>query len=286
MERTVVITGASSGIGQACATRLAGAGFVVYAGVRKPADGERLRQEGGARVVPLLIDVTDGASIRAAAERVRAELRGRGLDGLVNNAGVAVAGPVEYVAADVLRRQFDVNVFGQVAVIQAFLPLIRQAHGRVVNMGSVGGHIALPFGGVLCATKSAFASLNDALRLELNPFGIDVVLIEPASIRTPAVDKTVGDADAAVAALPPEGAARYGAMLREFMRRAYERENGGSPPDVVTAAVEEALTARHPRARYAVGKGARLLTTMPRLLNDALLDRIRYRLFGLPAKQA
>ena len=242
--------------------------------------------EGGARVVPLLIDVTDGASIRAAAERVRAELRGRGLDGLVNNAGIAVAGPVEYVAADVLRRQFDVNVFGQVAVIQAFLPLIRQAHGRVVNMGSVGGHIALPFGGVLCATKSAFASLNDALRLELHPFGIDVVLIEPASIRTPAVDKTVGDADAAVAALPPEGAARYGAMLREFMRRAYQRENSGSPPDVVGAAVEEALTARHPRARYAVGKGARLLTTMPRLLNDALLDRIRYRLFGLPAKQA
>jgi NAD(P)-dependent dehydrogenase (short-subunit alcohol dehydrogenase family) len=285
MERTVVITGASSGIGQACATRLAGAGFVVYAGVRKPADGERLRQEGGARVVPLLIDVTDGASIRAAAERVRAELGGRGLDGLVNNAGIAVAGPVEYVAADVLRRQFDVNVFGQVAVIQAFLPLIRQAHGRVVNMGSVGGHIAMPFGGVLCATKSAFASLNDALRLELHPFGIDVVLIEPASIRTPAVDKTVGDADAAVAALPPEGAARYGAMLREFMRRAYERENSGSPPDVVAAAVEEALTARHPRARYAVGKGARLLTTMPRLLNDALLDRIRYRLFGLPAKQ-
>lgn len=281
-QRSVVITGTSSGIGRACVTRLVRAGFRVFAGVRKPKDAEALAREPS--VVPVEIDVTDDAAIRAAVDTVRAALAGGGLDALVNNAGIGVTAPVEYVRPEVLRRQFDVNVFGQVAVTQAFLPLIRQARGRVVNMGSVGSHIAIPFGGPLCASKSAFAALNDALRLELHPFGIHVVMIEPGSIRTPAVDKTLGDAERAIAELPREGAARYGAMMREFMKRGYERENNGSPPEVVADAVHEALTAAHPRARYVVGKDARLLATMPRLLPDGLLDRVRYRLFGIPSE--
>jgi NAD(P)-dependent dehydrogenase (short-subunit alcohol dehydrogenase family) len=280
-QRAVVVTGASSGIGHACVQKLASSGFVVFAGVRKPSDGARLRSEGGDRVIPVEIDVTEEASIQSALESVRQQLNGRGLDGLVNNAGIGITAPVEYVALDVLRRQFDVNVFGQVAVTQAFLPLIRQARGRIVNMGSVGSHIAIPFGGALCATKSAFRSLNDALRLELHPFGIHVVMIEPASIRTPAVDKTLGDPDGTVRQLPPEGVARYGNMLRAFIKRGYEREQNGSPPEVVADAVYEALTAAHPRAHVPVGKHSTLLTEMPRWLPDALLDRVRYRLFGI-----
>jgi NAD(P)-dependent dehydrogenase (short-subunit alcohol dehydrogenase family) len=285
MQKSVVITGASSGIGHACVVRLVREGFFVFASVRKELDAERLRRDGGDRVMPIALDVTDDASIAAAARDVRARLDGRGLDALVNNAGIGIAGPVEYLRADVLRHQFDVNVFGQVAVTQAFLPLIRAARGRIINMGSVGSHLAIPFGGVLCATKSAFRSLNDALRLELHPFGIDVVMIEPGGIRTPAVDKTLGDPDAAVAALPLEGVARYGAILRDFMRRAYAREERGSSPDVVADAVYRAITARRPRARYPVGKDARLLVTMPRLLPDGILDRLRFRLFGIPGEK-
>ena len=280
--KAVVITGASSGIGRACALLLARQQLRVFAGVRKPRDADALRAEGGGAIVPIEIDVTDDATIAAAVRKVRAELDGRGLDGLVNNAGIGASGPVEYMRAEVLRRQFDVNVFGQIAVIQAFLPLIRQARGRIVNMGSVGGQITIPFGGALCASKSAFASLSDALRLELRPYGIHVCLIEPGSIRTPAVDKTLGDVEAVIRALPPEGAARYGDKLREFNRRAYARESNGSPPEVVAEAVHHALTARRPRVRYPVGADARTLVTLPRVLPDRVLDLARLRMLGQP----
>jgi NAD(P)-dependent dehydrogenase (short-subunit alcohol dehydrogenase family) len=282
-DRTVVITGASSGIGRACALHLAAQGFQVFAGVRKARDGAALRAESGGAVAPIEIDVTDPATIGAAMLAVRAQLGGRGLDGLVNNAGIGSAAPVEYMSAELLRRQFEVNVFGQIAVTQAFLPLLREARGRIVNMGSVGGHIAIPFGGALCGSKSAFRSLNDALRLELHPDGIYVCLIEPGSIHTPAVDKTLGDIEAVIGALPRAGAARYGDRLREFARRAYARETNGSPPEVVAQAVHHALTARRPRVRYPVGADARALVILPRLLPDRLLDRLRLWLFGMPA---
>ena len=281
--KTVFITGASTGIGHASAIHLSRNGYLVFAGVRKTSDADRLNQEGGDNVVPVPIDVTDGESIAAAVDLVRPRLAARGLDGLVNNAGIGLSAPVEYVTEEDLRRVFEVNVFGQIAVTQALLPLIRQARGRIVNMGSVGSHISIPFFGAICATKSAFRSLNDALRLELHPFGIHVAMIEPASIHTPATDKTLGDAEGVIAALPPEGKQRYGVMLREFIRRAYEREEAGSPPEVVAAAVHHALTDEHPRARYPVGKYSTVLVNLPRFLPEGLLDRIRYRLFGMPA---
>lgn len=282
--KAVVITGASSGIGHACTSQLVRAGFLVFAGVRKKTDGERLQHEGDGQVVPLEIEVTDEASIQRAVALVSARVGDRGLDGLVNNAGIGLVAPVEYMSAALLRKQFEVNFFGQVAVTQAFLPLIRKACGRIVNMGSAGGHISIPFGSALAASKSAFNSLNDALRMELHPFGIHVSIIEPGSMHTPAADKMLGDVEAVIRDLPPEGATRYGAALRESVRRGYEREQNGSPPEVVARAVEHALTAKNPRTRYPVGKDARTLTTIPRFLPDQMLDRIRYRLFGLPTK--
>jgi NAD(P)-dependent dehydrogenase (short-subunit alcohol dehydrogenase family) len=280
-RRSVFITGASSGIGRACATRLARAGFRVFASVRRSKDHAPLgfADEG---IEPVEMDVTDATSIAAAAARVGAALSARGLDGLVNNAGTGVSGPLEYVDLDVLRHEFEVDVFGQIAVTQAFLPLIRRARGRIVNMGSVGARLSMPFGGVLCGAKSAFAAMTDALRLELHPFGIHVCLVEPAAIRTPALDKTLGDVEGVISKLPPEGALRYGPMLRAFTARSYKREEEGSEPDVVARAVEEALTRRWPKARYSVGKNARVLSTLPRLFSQRILDRIRRHLFDLP----
>lgn len=277
--RTVVITGASSGIGRASAVRLARSGFRVYAGIRAEADAAALRAEHRA-IEPIAIDVTDAAAIAAARQRLERELDGLG--GLVNNAGVGLVAPMEHVALDEVRRQFEVDVFGQIAVTQALLPLIRRARGRIVNMGSVGAHIAMPFGGVLCGCKSALRAMNDALRLELRASGIHVCLIEPGSIRTPAMDKTLGDAERVIQALPPDGREVYADALRAFHRRAYQRERGGSAPDVVARAVHHALTAARPRIRYPVGRDARLLVTLPRVLPDRWLDALRLRLFGLP----
>jgi NAD(P)-dependent dehydrogenase (short-subunit alcohol dehydrogenase family) len=275
--KTVLITGTSSGIGRACALELAGAGWRVFAAARRPAEAPV-----GPGITAIALDVIDAATIAAAADSVRAEVGDRGLDGLVNNAGIGLSIPAEYATPEILRRQFEVNVFGQMAVTQALLPLIRQARGRIVNMGSVGGRITIPFGGVLCACKSALGAMTDALRLELRPFGIQVSLIEPAAIRTPAADKTLGDVEGMIRTLPAEGAARYAMMLRVFTRRAYQQEMKGSPPEVVARTVHHALTAARPRTHYPVGKHARLLSTMPRFLPERLLDRVRSRLFGLP----
>lgn len=277
--RTVVITGASSGIGRASAVRLARSGFRVYAGTRAEADAAALRAEHPA-IEPIAIDVTDPAAIGAARQRLERELGGLG--GLVNNAGIGLVAPMEHVALDEVRRQFEVDVFGQLAVTQALLPLIRRARGRIVNIGSAGGHLAMPFGGVLCGCKSALHAMNDALRLELRPSGIHVCLIEPGAIRTPATDKTLGDVDRAIRALPPDGREHYAEMLRAFHGRAYQRERSGSPPEVVARAVHHALTAVRPHIRYPVGRDARLLVTLSRVVPDRWLDAIRIRLFGLP----
>jgi len=281
--QSVVITGSSSGIGRASALLLASRGFRVFAGVRRPADGAALRVDGGAAIVPIILDLTDPDSIGSAADEVTRQLAGGPLHGLVNVAGIGIAGPVEYVSPAELRGVFEVDVFGQIAVTQAFLPLVRQARGRIVNISSVGAHIAMPFGGVLGAAKSALGVLTDALRLELRPFGVRVVTIEPGAIKTPAIDKTLGNMEGRIALLPPEGAKRYGDMWRRFTRRAYAQEQAGSPPEVVARSVLHALTAANPRPRYVVGKHARLLTTLARVLPDRELDAVRSRIFGLPA---
>jgi NAD(P)-dependent dehydrogenase (short-subunit alcohol dehydrogenase family) len=281
--KVAVVTGASSGIGRACALLLVRERFQVFAGVRRREDGDKLVSEAGNHLMPVIFDVTDLESIAAAAKDVTAKLQGRDLDGLVNVAGIGITGPLEYVTAADLCRIFQVNVFGQLAVTQAFLPLIRKARGRIVNISSVGAHLALPFGGVLTASKAALGLLSDALRMELGSSGIRVCVIEPASINTPAVEKTLGDVEGIIRHLPPDGARRYGEMLRAFTKRAYATELNGSPPEVVAQAVHHALTATRPRIRYTIGKGSKLLTILPRLLPDRLLDGIRNRIFGLSA---
>jgi len=279
----VVITGASSGIGRACALHLAAFGFRVFAGVRKPADGDALRAEGGPRIIPIELDVTDKAQIAAAVATVDSQVGSSGLHGLVNNAGIGTPAPIETVTDEVLRHHFEVNVFGQIAVTQGFLPLIRRGRGRIVDIGSVGGRFAMPFGGPLCASKAALALLDDALRLELRASGIHVSLVEPSAISTPAVDKMLGDPDAVVRALTPDAASRYGASLRAFIEHARERERHGSPPETVATVVHRALTARFPRARYGVGTGFTRLMMLSRWLPTRAFDFVRLHMLGLPA---
>jgi NAD(P)-dependent dehydrogenase (short-subunit alcohol dehydrogenase family) len=279
---TVLITGTSTGIGRATALLLAQRNFRIFAGIRRPEDAHSLRRDGGPSLVPIELDVTNEAAVAAAARQVGSLVGPGGLDALINNAGIGHSAPLEHVAMDDVRRQFDVDVFGPIAVTKAFLPLLRRAGGREVNIGSVGGHLAIPFGGALSACKSALGAISDALRLELHPFGIHVIVIEPGSVNTPAANKMVGDVDAIIRALPPEGVAQYEQMLRRSLRIAYDREKRGSPPEVVAHVIYRALTDPHPRTRYRVGKDARLLYTLARILPDGILDRLRMRILGIP----
>ena len=198
MAKTVLVTGASTGIGEATALRLKGAGWDVLAGARKDADLERLRAAG---VTPVRLDVTDPQTIAAA----RAELGDRALGGLVNNAGVAVSAPIEFVPLDDLRHQLEVNLIGQVAVVQAFLPALREGRGRVVNVSSIGGRIALPMVGPYAASKFGLEAVSDSLRREVRPWGIHVALIEPGAVTTPIWDKGRETADRLEAEMGGEG---------------------------------------------------------------------------------
>ncbi len=283
-QRTVVITGASSGIGRASVAEMVNAGWRVFATVRKSEDGAKLYADFGPNIIPIIMDVTDRTTILAAAKEVRSQLQGRGLDGLVNVAGIGMMRPIEYVSREDMESIFNINVFGQIAVTQAFLPMIRAARGRIVNIGSVGAHIGIPFGGLLNASKSAFKSLNDSLRLEMHAFGVRVSIVEPGAIKTPAVNKTLGNVDEIIRSLPSEGAEQYGEMLKSFAGRAYERESTGSEPEVVAHAVRRALLEDRPQARYPAGKHATLLALLPIIIPAVLLDVLLLKMLGLPTK--
>lgn len=274
----VLVTGASSGMGKACALRLSQAGYTVFAGVRKERDVQMLKQEGFSRLIPVILDVTDSHTIAKAYQVIHEMVGTTGLVGLVNNAGIGVTAPIELVPLEELRRQFDVNVIGQVATIQAFLPLIRATQGRIVTVGSVGGKITIPFGGPLCSSKYAIESINDALRMELRPWGIHVVLVAPGSIRTPAVDKLVTDSEAMINTFSPEGRTRYESSYRAFVQAFLKQEEEGVGPEVMAETVYRALTAASPRTRYPVGPKSRLLPFLAAWLPARALDVVRTRL--------
>ena len=267
-----MVTGASTGIGEAAATRLAALGFDVYAGVRSDGDAERLLAAG---LRPLRIDVTDEDTIAAAAERVRGDVGAAGLAGLVNNAGIAVSGPVEFVPIDAWRRQLEVNLFGQVAAIQRFLPLLRAGRGRIVNVSSIGGRVALPLAGPYAASKFALEAVSDSLRRELRGQGVEVSLIEPGAVKTPIWEKGLAAADDLEAEMPPEADALYGGLVRA-LRREVDRivEDTGIDPSEVVDEIVHALTARKPRTRYLVGREAKLRWQAAKRLPDRTFDAL------------
>jgi NAD(P)-dependent dehydrogenase (short-subunit alcohol dehydrogenase family) len=278
-KKSVVITGASTGIGKACALQLDKLGFRVFACVRKQKDAEALQQQASAHMIQLYLDVTKPESISSAARVVSTGVGETGLAGLVNNAGIAVGGPLEFVPIDTLRQQFDINVAGQIAVTQAFLPLLRQGQGRIVNMGSVSGRVAMPLLGPYAASKFALGALNDALRLELHPWNIKVSLIEPGAIDTPIWDKSLSAAEQMAQYLPKAAYELYGKAMAATRQTMAAAADTAIPVEKVVEAVVHALTAKHPKTRYLVGRHA-WLAVLAAKLPDGLRDRVILRLRG------
>jgi len=277
----VVITGASTGIGRACALELDRRGFHVFAGVRTAAAVEQLRTEASARLTPVAIDVTEADTIAAAAKTVAEALGDVGIAGLVNNAGIVVPGPLELVPIDAFRRQLEVNVIGQVAVTQAFLPLLRKARGRVVNMSSISGGLAVPYLGPYSASKFALEAITDALRLELRGFGIGVSAVEPGAIATPIWEKSVASADQLAADVDPAALALYESDLAAIRKMVDHSIRIASPVDRVVKAVVHALTARRPKAHYYLGLEVRACFKCMKMLPDGVRDWLLRKLLGL-----
>jgi len=275
-ERSVLITGASTGIGRACALHMDGLGWRVFAGVRKDADARSLRKEGSDRLTPVRLDVTDPRSIRLARTAIQRAVGRTGLSGLVNNAGIAYGGPVELLDIKELRGAFDVNFFGLISVTQAFLPMLRAGRGRVVNMSSVSGMVASPFLSPYSTTKWALEALSDAMRVELHPWGIEVAVVRPGAIDTPIWNKGRETADRILKNAPAELSKYYGEVFHRLL--------GGLKPhgisvEHVARAVEHALTSRRPRTRYHVGASVAVVDLFRRLpdrLRDwVFLQRLR-----------
>ena len=279
--KSVLITGASTGIGKASALRMDAEGWRVFAGVRRDEDAEALRGAASERLAPLILDVTSEEQISVAAERVAAEVGGAGLDGLVNNAGIGVFGPLETLPIEDLQRQIEVNLIAQVAVTQAMLPSIRRASGRIAFVSSVGGRIALPFGGAYHASKYAIEAVADSMRRELRPWGIEVAAIEPGSIDTRIWERGERIADEIASRTPTAQEELYGKTIERFRVAVKKTAARGIDPDKVAKAISHAMSAERPRTRYLVGLDARGQALLSRFLPDRLLDRIIPRAMGI-----
>ncbi|HET9197451.1 MAG TPA: SDR family oxidoreductase [Solirubrobacterales bacterium] len=277
--RSVLVTGASTGIGRATALRLAGSGWRVFAGVRKEADAQSLRQEASSHLVPVTLDVTDPEQIAAAAKLIETE-NGGGLDGLVNNAGVAVPGPLETIPVEDLRHQLEVNLVAYVAVTQAMLPAIRRAEGRIVFLSSIGGRIAFPFGGPYHASKFATEAIGDVFRQELRPWGIGVAIVEPGSIDTPIWERGQRRGEE-IEAKSPRTSLLYGAAIEKFRKVIEDTAERGIPPEKVAKAISHALESGRPKTRYLVGLDAKVQARLQPLIPTRLFDRIVARQLNL-----
>lgn len=261
----VLVTGASTGIGEAVARSLAARGNPVYGGVRKEADAEKLV---GTNLTPVILDVTDEAQVNAVADRIAGDVGEAGLAGVVNNAGIALGGPLEFLPLDEWRTQLEVNVIGQVSVTRAAMPLLRKATGRIVFVGSIGGRIGSPLMGPYNASKFAIEGLAEALRHDLAEWDMKVAVVEPGAVRTEIWEKGRVTSDRLERELPPEAFERYAAGMQSLRDGIDKNDTGGVSPDKVADAVTHALFARRPRHRYLVGPDAKMGGTLSRLLPD------------------
>jgi NAD(P)-dependent dehydrogenase (short-subunit alcohol dehydrogenase family) len=282
----VLITGASSGIGRATALELDRSGFRVFAGIRKPEDAERIREQGSERLAPVRIDIAEADSIAAARDEVEGHTGSAGLTGLVNNAGIANGGPIEHLPIDAFRRVIEVNLTGQLAVTQAFLPLLRagEAPGRIVFNTSIGGRVAYPFMSPYHASKFGLEGAADSLRRELLPWGIKVIVIEPGSIATEIWEKGIEASQEVRAQIPAAGHRQYGEAFDRFLEEVQDTAARGIPSQRVARVIRRALTRPHPGTRYRVGLDARLSFALSRMLGDRLFDRVVARVMKLPSE--
>lgn len=276
--KTVLITGASSGIGLATARFLADRGYNVFAGVRRHEAAAQIAAPG---IVPVIMDITDIDSIAKAATQVDAAVGDRGLGGLVNNAGQMIGGPMEFVPIPDLRRIMEVNVIGQVAATQAMLPLLRRARGRIVNISSVSGRLAVPMFGPYNASKFALEAISDALRMELAGSGVKVVVIEPGPVKSRIWEKARDFFDQTFSKLPLRAHELYGPLIEAIERATAESEAGAIPAERLAALIHRALTTKNPATRYQIGRLAKSRDLAAKLIPDKIRDRIILRLLGL-----
>lgn len=266
----VVVTGASTGIGRATAELIAAAGGQVLAGVRSDAAADAIAAN---RVEPVRLDVTDSDQVAALARRVAEDPEGRPLRALVNNAGIAVNAPVETIPLDEWRRQFEVNLFGPVAVTQALLPALVASRGRIVNVSSISGLVAGPTYGAYSGSKFALEAVSDALRREVRHLGVEVVVVEPGAIATPIWTKSLTAARDLADRMTGEQRTRYAPVLAAAHRQARQAASAGVPAEQVARVITGALTARRPRTRYLVGRDAQVSARLVALLPDRVIDR-------------
>lgn len=273
----VLITGASRGIGRATALRLAGNGWDVLAGVRREEDGAALATE-SPRIRPVVVDITDAEHVSGLVAQVPQ------LDALVNNAGVAMLGPMEGITIETLRAQLEVNFFGHIAVTQALLPRLRESRGRIVFTSSLSGRVATPLTGAYNASKFALEAAADALRMELRPWGIRVSLIEPAQVATDIWGDAEKDLDTAIAGIPPAAQQLYAGHVAGFRRTIPLSQKLAVPADDVAKSIEKALTARRPRARYVVGAMPKVQVALTGVAPTPAVDLVLRKMTGVPGK--
>jgi NAD(P)-dependent dehydrogenase (short-subunit alcohol dehydrogenase family) len=272
MDRTelIVVTGASTGIGAATSKELARRGFHVLAGVRREVDAEALRSVDG--IEPCILDITSDADVAAIADRVDRDRRP--LRALVNNAGIAVNAPLEVLPIAEWRRQFDVNLFGHIAMTQALFPALLNSSGTVVNISSIGGKVALPTYGAYAGSKFAMEAVSDALRRETSGTGINVVVIEPGAVKTEIAERGIATSEELTAAMTTPQRARYSTLLSAVTAQARSFDATGVPAESAAVVIAKAATAARPRTRYTIGRDAAILARVSRLASDRTLDRI------------
>ena len=280
-KKSVLITGASTGIGRACALHLDRLGWRVFAGVRREVDAAALRAAASTNLAPLILDVTQVQQVTAAAEQVTSLVGEDGLHGLVNNAGISIGGPLEFVPLELWRRQLEVNVLGQVCVTQIFLPLLRRVGGRIINMSSTSGLNAMPIMGPYAASKFALEALSDSLRVELRRQGIKVILVELGTVFTPIWERSLAVADAWLAEAPPVMFDLYGDFVPIVRDWALSAEKRGLPVERVSDAVARALTDPKPKSRYLIVGYPPLFVYLLRLAPVGMRDRLIARRMGI-----
>jgi len=271
IRECVVVTGASTGIGAASARELARRGFHVIAGVRRDRDADALRADG---IEPVILDITQPDHIARLAARLDDDSQAGALRALVNNAAIQINAPIETLPLSEWRRQFEVNLFGHIAVTQALLPALLRHSGRVINISSVGGRIAMATYGPYAATKFALEAVSDSLRRELAPLGVGVVVVEPGAVRTQMSDRVIAATNQVAAAMSPQQRDRYGRLIQASNAQSAAHTPHGTPADDAARVIAKAVTARKPRTRYTIGRDAALITRLTRLLPDRILDRI------------
>ena len=268
-DEYVVVSGASTGLGAATARELARRGYHVLAGVRRELDGERLRESG---VEPVILDVTSAADIARLAQRIDGS--GKPLRAVVNNAGLAANAPVETLPLETWRRVFEVNVFGVVGLTQGLLPALHRSKGRVVNISSIGGRVSMPAFGAYSGSKFAVEAISDALRQELAPHGVQVVVVQPGGMRTEMGSRGTTAAKELLDRMTSEQRHRYGASMDAFLGYAATLDRTVITAEHAAQTIGKAVTARHPRTRYTIGRDTALLTRLVRFLPDPALDRL------------